>query len=169
MRKIFTIMFLIITLFAEDKIYYEEDLSPKEAFDMQKNGAILIDVRTPAEFLYAGHAVGAINIPIFYFSFKTKDIQNRIKLSQLELKNKKAYDWHKMYETIPIENKNFLQDVKETLKKFPNRALLVICRSGERSRYAANILAKNGISKVYNVEDGFIFGWKKENLPYGGE
>ncbi|WP_281951044.1 rhodanese-like domain-containing protein [Nitrosophilus kaiyonis] len=169
MKKIFLFFLIFVAVFAEDKIYYEDDISPKEAYEMQKNGAILIDVRTPGEFIYAGHAIGAINIPIFYYSFKTKDIKSRINFSKLELKKSKALDSHKMYEIIPIENRNFLEDVKQVIKKFPNRALLIICRSGARSQYAANILAKNGINEVYNVEDGFIFGWKKSNLPYGGE
>jgi len=169
MKKIALIIFLVISLFAEEKIYYEDDISPKEAYEMLKNGAVLIDVRTPGEFLYAGHAIGAINVPIFFYSYKTKDIELRIKFSDLELKKNQALDAHKMYEIIPIENKNFLEEVKKIAKKHPNKPLLIICRSGGRSVYAANILAKNGFNEVYNVEEGFIFGWKKSNLPYGGE
>ena len=64
MRK-FLLLCIAIFAFAEQK-YYLEDITSKEAYEKQKNGAIIIDVRTPIEFLYTGHGVGHINIPIFY-------------------------------------------------------------------------------------------------------
>jgi hypothetical protein len=30
------------------------------------------------------------------------------------------------------------------------------------------MLAKEGIT-AYNLEDGFVFGWKEENMPWGGQ
>lgn len=41
-----------------------ENLTPQQAFDLlQKDqSAILIDVRTPMEYVYVGHPIGAVNI-----------------------------------------------------------------------------------------------------------
>jgi len=33
---------------------------------------------------------------------------------------------------------------------------------------AANRLAKNGIT-AYNLEDGFIYGWQEEKMPWDGQ
>ncbi|WP_200762308.1 rhodanese-like domain-containing protein [Nitrosophilus alvini] len=169
MRFFIAFAMFISLLFAEENVYYEDDITPKEAYFMQQNGAILIDVRTPAEFLYGGHAPGSINIPIFFYHIKPKDIKYRIKFSQMELKKNSVFDAHKMYDINPVENENFAQNVKAVVKKYPGKALLIICRSGQRSAYAANLLAKKGYDEVYNVSEGFTFGWKKAGLPWGAE
>lgn len=167
MKKIVILIMVLFSLSAEE-IYYEDDVSVKEAYEMYKNGAVLIDVRTAGEFIYAGHPIGAISMPIFEYSFKPKNIDLRINFAKKESQKNSALDAHKIYNITPIENRNFLENVKKVIKKFGNRAILVICRSGARSKYAANILAKNGFNEVYNVEEGFL-GWKKAKLPYGGE
>ncbi|MES2025959.1 MAG: rhodanese-like domain-containing protein [Pseudomonadota bacterium] len=60
-------------------------------------------------------------------------------------------------------------------------AVILICRSGDRSSRAANLLSDLGYSKVYTVVDGFegdvaktgpqagqrvVNGWKNANLPW---
>ena len=45
-------------------------------------------------------------------------------------------------------------------------ALLLICRSGVRSHYAAEVAAAAGFSRVYNVLDGFEKGWRPAGLPW---
>jgi rhodanese-related sulfurtransferase len=58
----------------------------------------------------------------------------------------------------------------------PHEPLLVICRSGNRSAAAVNILAKAGYKNAYTVIDGFegdrgsagkrtVNGWKNAGLP----
>ncbi len=168
MKKLLTLTLLSIQIFATDALY-EDDVTPKEAYKMQQKGALLIDVRTPSEFIYAGHALGAINVPYVYFDFEPKDVETRIKASQYELTKKKAADSFKLYLLGTKKNKKFIEDVKKIVAKLKPKAILVICRSGERSEHAANDLAKAGLQNVYNVEDGFIFGWKKEKLPWGSE
>jgi len=168
MKKLLLISMFVAHIFAAEMLY-EDDISPKEAYQMQQNGALLIDVRTPSEFIYAGHALGAINVPYVYFDFEPKDVETRIKASQYELTKKKAADSFKLYLLGTKKNKKFIEDVKKIVAKLKPKAILVICRSGERSEHAANDLAKAGLQEVYNVEDGFIFGWKKEGLPWGGE
>lgn len=44
-------------------------------------------------------------------------------------------------------------------------ALLLICRSGVRSHYAAELAAAAGFTRVYNVLDGFEKGWLPAGLP----
>ena len=46
--------------------------------------------------------------------------------------------------------------------------VILVCRSGPRSAAAADTLASEGIT-AYNLEDGFIFGWKEEGMPWGGQ
>ena len=48
------------------------------------------------------------------------------------------------------------------------KKVVLVCRSGPRSKAAANMLAREGIT-AYNLEDGFIFGWKAEKMPWGGQ
>jgi rhodanese-related sulfurtransferase len=45
------------------------------------------------------------------------------------------------------------------------QALLLICRSGVRSHYAADVAAAAGFTRVYNVLDGFEKGWLPAGLP----
>ena len=83
-------------------------------------GAILLDVRTEAEFKDA-HIRGAIQLP----------------LNEIE---------------------------KKAAEKLPdkNAVILVYCRSGVRSKTAANTLISMGYTNVYDI--GGIIGW-----PYGTE
>lgn len=45
-----------------------------------------------------------------------------------------------------------------------DQEIYVYCRSGNRSAKAAEILQKNGFSKVYNLSTGII-GWEKNGYP----
>ncbi|MCA1795012.1 MAG: rhodanese-like domain-containing protein [Desulfotignum sp.] len=74
--------------------------------------------------------------------------------------------------------------VKMTASRFDkNQTLLMLCRSGQRSAWAVNQLAKAGFQQVYNVTDGFegdlfnrpghaehgrliVNGWKNADLPW---
>ena len=44
------------------------DVTPNEALDMIEKDprAILIDIRSSMEFLFVGHPVGAVHIPVSY-------------------------------------------------------------------------------------------------------
>jgi rhodanese-related sulfurtransferase len=59
-----------------------------------------------------------------------------------------------------------------------NDTIILICRSGDRSARAANLLADTGYTHVYSVVDGFegdmskdgrrsVNGWKNAGLPWG--
>lgn len=58
---------------------------------------------------------------------------------------------------INVLDNNFGADVEEILQK--DRPVAVYCKSGRRSRNAANILVEKGF-KVYNLDRG-ILDWKE--------
>ena len=67
-----------------------------------------------------------------------------------------------------ILNENFIQEFKN-LKINQDKNILITCRSGARSQFAAELLTKENYTCV-NISDGFEgnqenVGWKKCNLP----
>jgi len=67
-----------------------------------------------------------------------------------------------------IFNENFIQEFKN-LAINQDKNILIICRSGARSQFAAEILTKENYTCV-NISDGFEgnqenVGWRKYNLP----
>jgi rhodanese-related sulfurtransferase len=58
----------------------------------------------------------------------------------------------------------FAERLLETYQ--PDDTLLLICRSGVRSHYAAHIATEAGFKRVYNVLDGFEQGWRPAGLPW---
>ncbi|MGD9968997.1 MAG: rhodanese-like domain-containing protein [Sulfuricurvum sp.] len=169
MKKIVLAIFLALTLNAED--LYEGDLSPEEAHQMQKKGeAVIVDVRTTLEYIYTGHGEGFINIPAYEWSYVPRSIEERVKSSEYELKTDKVkghIDTQKLYDAKEVFNKNFVSDVMKAMKLRNVDSVILVCRSGPRSKAAANLLAKEGI-KAYNLDNGFMFGWKESKLPYDG-
>ncbi len=130
----------LITLFAYNSniTKYKDDISAKDAYEMmQKEDIVFIDVRTKKEF-YNHHAKGAISIPIF-----------------LDKDGKRVF------------NENFIKNVKTLTNNQLDKKIILICRSGSRSKYAANLLAQNGFSNVYNILNGTDAsgGWSSLNLP----
>ena len=140
-KTLFILLIFLSTLFANSQIdyrtakVYKDDISAKSAYSMQQDGALLIDVRTKAEFKEL-RAKGSINIPIFY------------------AKNGKR-----------VFNKNFLEKIYTASKKNTNKKIILICRSGSRTKLASNILADQGFNSIYNVQYGFQYDWLKVKLP----
>jgi len=67
-----------------------------------------------------------------------------------------------------ILNENFIQEFKN-LKINQDKNILITCRSGARSQFAAELLTKENYACV-NISDGFEgnqenVGWKKCDLP----
>ncbi len=150
---------------------YEGDISAKEAYEMQKSGqAIIVDVRTSLEYIYTGHGEGFINIPAFQWTYEPKSIETRVKSADYEVKNSKVKD-HKaslnLYNAKEVLNPNFVSEVMQAMKMQNAQSVILVCRSGPRSTAAADMLAKEGIT-AYNLENGYMFGWKEQNLPLGG-
>jgi rhodanese-related sulfurtransferase len=116
-------------------------------------GVTLIDVRSDMEFLMIGHPRGAVNVPWI-----------------------DAPDW--------VINDKFVANVRKALlgrvsaRGRSSSPLLLICRSGNRSRDAAEVLAAEGLSDISVVAGGFegplddahhrntVAGWRYEGLPW---
>jgi rhodanese-related sulfurtransferase len=120
----------------------------------------IIDVRTPEEYIFVGHAPMARNIPLAF-------VEHRWDLEKDE----------------PVVRPNPQLITRVTSLYEPTDTLVVMCRSGGRSALAVNALAKAGFDDVYNVIDGFegdkvddpdsLFrgkrlknGWKNAGAPW---
>ncbi len=133
---------------------YAGDVSVREAWDMleKEPGAVLVDVRTDPEWRYVG-------LP---------------DLSELE-KRTVCVNWQ-TYPDLEL-NPDFADDI-EIRGIGPDRTLLIMCRSGARSRDAAVALTARGYTRCYNVAGGFEGphdaerhrgardGWKAAGLPW---
>jgi rhodanese-related sulfurtransferase len=71
-------------------------------------------------------------------------------------------EWRRDGEHQP--DPNFLGRLAAAYPK--DAALLLICRSGVRSHYAAELAAQAGFTRVYNVLAGFEQGWRPAGLPW---
>ncbi len=143
-------------------------MTAKEAYDyMMKHmdKTLFVDVRTPSELNYLGATtVMDRHVPwVFMDSSGWNAKKHR-------------------YKRRP--NTNFVADMDAALKKkglTKTDTVILICRSGHRSAAAANLLAKNGYTRVYTVVDGYegdkaksgkfkgqrvVNGWKNSGLPW---
>ena len=132
-----------------------KSLSPQEAWNLLKEhpNAVLIDVRSAMEYLFVGHPVGAINV---------------------------AWIDEPTWKVDP----NFATEVRKVILGgvSPERGgsvpVLLICRSGKRSLEAGELLIQDGMTEIYNIEDGFegeldeahhrssLGGWRYAGLPW---
>lgn len=140
-------------------------LSAPEAYAMKsKEGskALFIDVRTKGEFMFLGSpTVTDMNIPY------------------MEIDDPTGWDAKGKHYTM-APNSDFVAAVAALVAQHhlgKNDPIIVICRSGDRSSRAADLLQKDGYTKVYSVVDGFegdmgadgkrdVNGWKNANLPW---
>ena len=138
-------------------------VTAKEAYEMwlaDKDKIKILDVRTPEEYIFVGHAPMAHNIPIQLFNYA------------MAVRNK---------EPLMKANPNFIAEVGQKFK--PSDTILVICRSGNRSAAAVNAMASAGFRIAYSVTDGFEGdrikepsssdfgkraknGWKNSGIPW---
>lgn len=93
--------------------------------------ARIIDVRTPEEFAFVGHAEMAWNVPLAFVTYKRE-----------AGKTKHSVQW----------NPDFVDEVKRLAG--PDDMLLVTCRSGDRGAMAVNRLAAAGFTNAFNIIDG---------------
>jgi len=140
-------------------------LSAPEAYKMKsEDGAkvLFIDIRTKGEFQFVGTpTIIDQNIPY-------------VEIDDLAGWDKK----NNRYALSP--NSDFVGAVSALATRM-NRGksdpIILICRSGDRSSRAADLLQEAGYTKVYSVVDGFegdmspggrrdVNGWKNANLPW---
>ena len=133
---------------------YAGDVSPLQAWAVlnEQPHAVLVDVRTDAEWQYVG----------------TTD------LTSID-KEPVFVDWQ-VFPHMKV-NEDFVTELAD-LELQPEQVLLFICRSGVRSRLAARAMTAAGYSRCYNVAEGFegdkneaskrglSNGWKFHGLPW---
>lgn len=133
---------------------YAGDVTPSEAWEKLKSdaNAKLVDVRTQAEWVYVG-------VP------DLAPVNKQVVLVQ--------------WQTFPGNTRN--EAFAEQLKAqgvAPGDTVLLLCRSGVRSKAAAELLAGLGYGAAFNISDGFegpldatrhrggAAGWKASGLPW---
>lgn len=140
-------------------------LSAKETYEMvvaNPKKVLFVDVRTPAETQFVGIADPVnLNIPYMLDDYSSWDCKkNRFQMnpnSAFATKIADAMATHGLKKSDPV---------------------ILMCRSGDRSAAAANLLTNAGYTNVYSVYDGFegdmskegrrsVNGWKNANLPWG--
>jgi rhodanese-related sulfurtransferase len=138
-------------------------VTAKEAYEKWKaepEKVMILDVRTPEEYLFVGHPAMAWKIPVAA----------------------QTYEWDAEKGQFPMKP---LPDFVDRVKEVANLddTLMVMCRSGGRSALAVNLLAKAGFKHVHNIIDGMegdvvkdpdsVFvgqrlknGWKNSGCPW---
>ncbi len=140
-------------------------VTAKEAYERWRadpDEVKVLDVRTPEEYAFVGHAEMARNVPLSFFV--------------------QAWDADKKKAPVMKPNPDFVAQVKALYQ--PDETILIICRSGSRSRKAVEALAEAGFKHAYNVIDGMegdevkeeadsLFlgtrvknGWKNSGAPW---
>lgn len=141
----------------------------KEAYALKQQlgeKALLLDIRTRGEVSYTGMASSVdAHVPL--------------------LEHPANAPWDEKAGRFKLEFNNDFEN--EVARRMAARGLgkgdtvILICRSGDRSSKAANLLAEQGYTKVYTVVDGFegdvakdgpnagkrvVNGWKNAGLPW---
>lgn len=139
-------------------IGYAGDMSASEAYSLleKDEAAVLVDVRTKAEWAYVG----------------APDLSSLGKQTLL-------IEWQE-FPSMTL-NPNFAATLEKALADkgvAPNAPVLFLCRSGARSRAAAIAMTEAGHARCFNIADGFegpldksrhrgaIDGWKAQGLPW---
>ncbi len=133
---------------------YAGDINPSETWQILKDepDSVLVDVRTDAEWTYVGlpdlGGLGKETVCVAWQTFPRMRL-NPDFLAELEAKGVRR-----------------------------EQTVLLICRSGVRSRHAAVALTRAGYGRCYNVAEGFEGdrdgahhrgrqgGWKARGLPW---
>jgi rhodanese-related sulfurtransferase len=132
---------------------YAGDVTPTEAYAAATGpeAALLVDVRTRAEWTYVG-------VPVL------EDASHDVAFVE--------------WSTFPEGrvNDRFVDEVRAAGLE-PGRPVYLLCRSGVRSKAAADALTAAGLGPAFNVLEGFegphddsghrtVAGWKVAGLPW---
>jgi rhodanese-related sulfurtransferase len=125
-------------------------VEPKRAWSLVQAGdALLVDVRSSAEYRFVGHVPGSLHLP---WAEGLPLIRNPLFLRELE---------------------SLVADAAT-----PGFPVLLLCRSGKRSALAAQAAARAGVPNVWFVREGFegdqndakqrgcFDGWRFHGLPW---
>lgn len=145
-------------------------LTPKQALDMKQahpDKVLFLDIRTRAEAMFVGMASAADYLVPY------------TELQEIMV------DWDdKRSAYLQESNPDFAKGVADRLAAkglTKTDAVILICRSGDRSANAANLLKLSGYTRVYSIAEGFegdlakdgakagqraVNGWKNAGLPW---
>lgn len=132
------------------------NLTPQQAWQLVQDDprAVLVDIRSTMEYLFVGHPQGAVHVP--WIDEPEWDV-----------------------------NPHFVTDIRKlmlggavcTLDE-PCAPVILICRSGKRSKEAGALLMESGFNSVFHVGEGFEGdldehhhrstqgGWRFHDLPW---
>ncbi|MGB0712922.1 MAG: rhodanese-like domain-containing protein [Gammaproteobacteria bacterium] len=133
-----------------------KSLSPKSALQLMEDDprAVLIDIRSSMEFLFVGHPKGAVHVAWI-----------------------DEPDWD--------INPHFTAEVRKVMlggtvcsSDDGCAPIILICRSGKRSKEAGELLLRDGLTQIFHVDEGFegelddnhqrstVGGWRFHGLPW---
>lgn len=132
---------------------YAGDITPEEAWKLlsENPDAVLVDVRTDAEWCFVGVPdLSSLGRDVVYI------------------------EWNRVNGT---HNETFVAELLAQVPARPDRPVVFLCRSGNRSIGAAEAATAAGIAPSYNVLDGFEghlddighrggIGWRAIGLPW---
>ncbi|MFW2373632.1 MAG: rhodanese-like domain-containing protein [Gammaproteobacteria bacterium] len=131
------------------------EITPQQAMDMlnKDSRALLVDIRSSMEYLFVGHPCGAVHVPWI-----------------------DEPDW--------LVNPDFVKEIRQLLlggvceQSEGGPPVILICRSGKRSKEAGLALLDAGIQNVFHIDEGFegelneqhqrsrLGGWRFRGLPW---
>ncbi len=131
-------------------------ITPAEAWQIVQDNprALLIDVRSSMEYLFVGHPVGAVHIPWI-----------------------DEPDWE-INEHFSVEIRKLILGGIHENETISSAPIILICRSGKRSLEAGRKLVEDGLTEVFNIDEGFegeldenhqrstVGGWRFRGLPW---
>lgn len=137
-------------------VSHPHELTPPQAWQLMQDEprAVLVDIRSTMEYLFVGHPTGAVHVA-----------------------------W--IDEPEWTVNPHFVTDIRKLLlggvvcnNEAGCAPVILICRSGKRSKEAGKALLESGIQNVYHVSTGFegdldehhhrstLNGWRHDGLPW---
>jgi rhodanese-related sulfurtransferase len=140
-------------------------LSAKEAYDVvtsERSKVLFVDIRTRGEVQYVGYA---------------NDIDGHVPFVEMS----PFGEWDVKGSRFKLDaNPVFSTSIEALLAKkglTKSDKIILICRSGDRSKHAADLLADAGYANVWNQFEGFegdlspdgrrtVNGWKNAGLPW---
>jgi len=95
---------------------------------------------------------------------KMSDIIENESTVVVDVRTADEFDSFRIKNSINIDyySKNFLDSISSYKEK---KNIILYCRSGRRSYYAAKLMQEKGFNKIYNLKGG-ILEVKKKNLDF---
>ena len=133
-----------------------KSVTPQQAWNLMREDprTLLVDIRSSMEYLFVGHPKGAVHVAWI-----------------------DEPDW--------VVNPHFVTEVRQLIlggvvedDAQGSAPIILICRSGKRSKEAGHKLLEAGIGNVYHIDEGFegeldehhqrssTGGWRYHKLPW---